>query len=110
MLAAATRLAAISIEGESPEAVETRNAVELLRTAMAQQAAYSYSRNRVHLTPCQSRSYNRRVESSAVSSSERRRDPPHGNNPPLTHAQTLVDGARANRAVKAAVAQLGTHQ
>ena len=35
MLAAATQLAAIPIEGESPVAVETWNAVELLQTVVA---------------------------------------------------------------------------
>ena len=35
MLAAATRLAAIPIEGESPAAMETRNVVELLQTVVA---------------------------------------------------------------------------
>ena len=76
MLAAATRLAAIPIEGESPAGVESWNAVELLQTAVAHQMAYSHSRDRVHSTPRPSRSYSRRVESPAVSSSEQRHNPP----------------------------------
>ena len=42
-IAAASCLAAISMEGESPTAVETRQARDLLQTAMVQQQAYSYS-------------------------------------------------------------------
>ena len=54
MIAVATWLAAIPIEGESPAAIETRNAVEILQTIVAYQVAYSYSRECVHSTPCPS--------------------------------------------------------
>ena len=37
MIAAATRLAALPVEGETPMAVETRRARELLQTALVQQ-------------------------------------------------------------------------
>ena len=43
MIAAATRLAALPVEGDSPAAVETRRVKELLQTTLAQQEAYSYS-------------------------------------------------------------------
>ena len=45
IVAAASRLAAIPIEGDSPAAVETRRVKELLQTALVQQEAYSYSRD-----------------------------------------------------------------
>ena len=48
MVAAAARLAALPIDGDSPTAVETRRVRELLQTALAQQEAYSYSRDRIH--------------------------------------------------------------
>lgn len=51
MIAAATRLAAIPIEGESPAAVETRRARDLLQMAVTQQQAYSRSHERIHSTP-----------------------------------------------------------
>ena len=40
MIAAVSRLAALPIDGESPTAVETRRARELLQTALTQQQAY----------------------------------------------------------------------
>ena len=70
MIAAATRLAALSIQDESPTAMEIRRAGELLQTAVAQQAAYSYSREWIHSTPRPSRSYSRHIDSPALSSSE----------------------------------------
>ena len=93
MIAAASRLAALLVEGESPVAAEARKAVELLQTAVAQQAAYSYSRERIHSTPRHNRSYSRRIESPAVSSSERRRNPPRGHDPPRddNNVQALMD-------------------
>ena len=58
--------------------------------AVAQQAAYSYSRDRIHSTP--------HMESPAVSSSERHRNQPRGHDPPRAnnHAQLLVDQAQAH--------------
>ena len=70
LVAAAARLEAIPIEGDSPQAVETRRVKELLRTALAQQEAYSYSRDRIHSTPRPSRSYSRHMDEPAVSSNE----------------------------------------
>ena len=43
MIAAASRLAAIPMEGDSLAVVETRRARDLLQTAVVQQQAYSYS-------------------------------------------------------------------
>jgi len=70
MIAAASRLAALPVQGESPAVVEARKALELLQTAVAHQAAYSHSREKIHSTPRPSRSYSRHLESPAVSSSE----------------------------------------
>ena len=67
MIAAESRLEALAVIGESPVVVEARKAVELLQTEMAQQAAYSYSRDRIHSTLCYSRSYSRHAESPALS-------------------------------------------
>ena len=94
-------------EGESPVAIEARNTVELLQMAVAQHAAYSYSREQIHSTLCQSQSYSWRVESPMVSSSERRRNPPRDDN--LLDAQAIVDDARARREA-AASAQQGAYQ
>ena len=93
MIAAASRLVALPVEGKSPAAIEARKAVELLQTAVAQQAAYSYSRGRIHSTQCQSLSYSRRIESSVVSSGERHRNQPCGHEPPRddNNVQALMD-------------------
>ena len=89
-------------------AVETRNVIELLRMAVAQQAAYSYSSDHVHSTPRQSRSYSQCIELPTVSSSERRRRPlqdnPPQNNNLLVNAQAIMDQARARREAEAAAA------
>ena len=70
IVAAASRLAALPIDGESPVAVEARRARDLLQTTLNQQQAYSHSRERIHSTPRPSRSYSRHVEDKpAVSSS-----------------------------------------
>ena len=111
MIAAATRLAALPVEGESPAAMEIRRAGELLQTAVAQQAAYLYSRDRIHSTPRPSRSYSRHIESPAVSSSERHHNQPRRHDPPRAdnNAQALVDQGRARREAELA-AQLAAHQ
>ena len=70
LIAAAARLEAIPIEGDSPQAIETRRVTELLRTALDQQEAYSYNRDRIQSTPRPSRSYSRRMDEPAVSSNE----------------------------------------
>ena len=99
IVAAASRLAALPIEGESPVAVETRRARELLQTALTQQQAYSYSRERIHSTPRPSRSYSRHIDEPAVSSSARNRNLPRGHNPAGGggDAQDVVDHGRARR-------------
>ena len=71
MIAAATRLAALLVQDESPAAMGIRRAGELLQTAVAQQAAYSYSRERIHSTPHPSQSYSRHIDELAISSSGR---------------------------------------
>ena len=81
MIAAASRLAAIPMEGYSLAAIETRRARDLLQTAVVQQQAYSYSRDRIHSTPRPSKSYSRHMESEALSSNAQRRDQHGGYNP-----------------------------
>ena len=90
MIAAAARLATLPAEGDSPTAIETRMARELLQTALAQQEAYSYSRDRIHSTPrpSQSPSYSRHIDSAAVSSNAQRRDQPCGHDPALMELLT----------------------
>jgi hypothetical protein len=85
--------------------------MELLQTMVVQQAAYSYSRERIHSTPRQSRSYSWRIELPAVSSSERHNNQPRGRDPPHAenNAQALVDQARARREAEL-VAQLAAYQ
>ena len=99
IVAAASRLAAIPIEGDSPVAVETRRVKELLQTALVQQEAYSYSRDRIHSTPRPSRSYSRRMDEPTVSSNARNRDPPRGHNSAggASDAQDVVNRAQARR-------------
>ena len=71
MIAAATRLAALPLQDESPTVMEIRRAGELLQTDVAQQADYSYNRERIHSTPRPSRSYNKHIDEPTISSSER---------------------------------------
>src|SRR3954465_4373725 len=95
LVAAAARLEAIPIEGDSLQAIETRRVKELLRTALAQQETYSYSRERIHSTPRPNRSYSRHMEEQAETSNARR-GVPRGHNP-APDAQELVDRAHARR-------------
>ena len=81
LVAAAARLEAILVEGDSPQAIETRRVKELLRTTLIQQEAYSYSRDRIHSTPRPGRSYSRRMEEPAISSNARGRKAARGNDP-----------------------------
>ena len=70
IVAAASCLAALPTDGESPVAVEARWARDLLQTTLNQHQAYSHNRERIHSTPRPSRSYSRHVEDEpAVSSS-----------------------------------------
>ena len=81
IVAVASRLAALPIDGESPVVVDTRRARELLQTALTQQQAYSYSRERIHSTPRPSQSYSKHIDVSTVSSSEQRHNQPRGHDP-----------------------------
>ena len=85
-----------SMEGDSLAAVETRRARDLLQTAMVQQQSYSYSRDRIHSTPCPSKSYSRHIDEPEVSSSARRRNAPQGPNLARgeVNAQDVVDNGR----------------
>ena len=73
LIAASARLAALPVDGSR----------ELVQTALAQQEAYSYSRDRIHSTPRphQSPSYSRHMESEALSSNAQHRNQPGGYNP-----------------------------
>ena len=111
MIAAASRLAAIPVEGDSPMAVETRRVRELLQTALAQQEAYSYSRDRIHSTPRPNRSpsYSRHMVSATGSSNVRRRDLPAGHGPSHNGAFNAVDRDRARQEAEQA-AQLTAYR
>ena len=97
MIAAASRLAAIPMEGDSLATIEMRRARDLLQTAVVQQQAYSYSRDRIHSTPRPSKSYSRHIDEPEVSSSARRHNAPQGPNPARgeVNAQDVVDNGRA---------------
>ena len=51
MLATTTNLVALPITGNTPFDIEARNAIDMLKTTVAQQANYSYSQQRLHSTP-----------------------------------------------------------
>ena len=115
MIAAVARLAALPGEGDSSTAVDTRRVRELLQTALVQQEAYSYSRDRIHSTPRPSRSpsYSRHMDSAAMSSNAQRRNQPRRHDLVQDGAFNLVDQERirqeAERAVQLAVEQ-AAHQ
>lgn len=104
VLAATQNLAAIPITGNSPVEIEARNAIEMLKTAVTQQANYSYSQQRLHSTPRPSHNRSRHAESPAVSSSARwqrgqqQHDPPR---PAISDAQAIINAARAMREAEA---------
>lgn len=79
LIAVSARLAALPMEGDSPAAIETRRVRELLQAALAQQDAYSYSRDMIHSTPrpSQSPSYSRHMESADISSNAQRHNRPY---------------------------------
>ena len=93
LIAASARLAALPMEGDSPTAIETRRVRELLQTALAQQDAYSYSRDRIHSTPRPSRSpsYSRHMGSTAMLSNAQRRNQPRRHEPAQGGALILAD-------------------
>ena len=97
MIATATWLAALLVDGDSPAAIQTQRARELLQTALVQQEAYSYSRDRIHSTPRPSRSYSRHMDSPAVSSNVQHCDQPRGHDPLHDGAHNLVGQDRAPR-------------
>ena len=96
MIAAATRLAALPVQDESPAVMEIQRVGETLQTVVAQHAAYSYSHDRIHSTPRPSRSYSRHIDEPALSSSERHRNQPRRPDPPRAgnDAHALVDQGR----------------
>ena len=98
LIAVSARLAALPMEGDSPAAIETRRVRELLQTALAQQDAYSYSRDRIHSTPRPSRSpsYSRHMESAEMSSNAQRHNRPYRHEPVRDGALNLSDQERRN--------------
>ena len=115
LIAAPACLAALPMEGDSPAAIETRRVRELLQIALAQQDAYSYSRDRIHSTPRPSRSpsYSRHMDSADMSSNAQRHNRPHRHEPVQAGALNLADQERirqeAERVVQLAVEQ-AAHQ
>ena len=115
LIAVSARLVALSMEGDSPAVVETQRVRELLQTALAQQDAYSYSRDRIHSTPrpSWSPSYSRHMESADMSSNAQRCNRPHRYEPVQAGATNLADQERirqeADRAVQLAAEQ-AAHQ
>ena len=97
MIAVASCLVAIPMEGDSLAAVEMRRARDLLQTVVVQQQAYSYSRDRIHSNPHPSKCYSRHIDEPEVSSSARRRNVPQGPNPAHggANAQDVVGNGRA---------------
>ena len=112
MIAAASRLAAIPMEGDSLAAIETQRARDLLQTVVVQQQAYSYSRDRIHSTPRPSKSYSRHMDEPSVSSSAWRREAPRGANPANggRNAQDVVDNGRARREAALVAQYTGRYQ
>lgn len=104
LLVATTNLAALPIMGHSPIKFEARNAIEMLKIAVTQQANYSHSRERLHSTPAPGRSRSHHVDSPDVSSSTRQHHEPPRVLPHMRapNAQYIVDSARAQRAAEAA--------
>ena len=111
LIAASARLAALPMEGDSPAAIETRRVRELLQTALAQQDAYSYSRDRIHSTPCPSRSpsYSRHMESAEMSSNAQRHNWPYRYEPVRAGALNLADQERIRQEAEWA-AQIAAEQ
>ena len=99
------------MEGDSPAAVETRRVRELLQTALAQQDAYSYSRDMIHSTPRPSRSpsYSRHMESAEMSSNAQRRNRPYRHEPVRAGALNLADQERIRQEAERA-AQMAAEQ
>ncbi|KAI4987786.1 hypothetical protein ZWY2020_028544 [Hordeum vulgare] len=66
MLSATRHLESLPIHGNSPAEVEARNAIQILKTTVLQQAQYSYSRERLHSTPQASHTRSRHDDPPAV--------------------------------------------
>ena len=98
-------MAALSVDGDSPTAAETRRVRVLLQTTLAQQEAYSYDRDRIHSTPRPSQSYIRHMDSPAVSSNAQHHDQPCGHDQTCDGAHNLVDQDRVRQEVEQAAHQ-----
>ena len=96
LIVALAHLVALPMEGDSPTTIETRRVRELLQTALAQQDAYSYSRDRIHSTPRPSRSpsYSRHMDSADMSSNAQHRNQPCRHEPVQAGALNLSDQER----------------
>ena len=96
LIAASACLVALPMEGDSQTAIEIWRVRELLQIALAQQDAYSYSRDRIHSTPrpSQSPSYNRHMESADMSSNAQCQNRPYRHEPVRAGALNLADQER----------------
>lgn len=107
MITATERLAALPMDGDSPMAVKTRRVRELVQTALVQQEAYSYSRDRIHSTPHPSRSLSssRHMDSTAVSSNTQHCDQPCGHDSTRDGDLNLIDQDRSHQEAERVVHQ-----
>ncbi|KAI4986335.1 hypothetical protein ZWY2020_018965 [Hordeum vulgare] len=85
VLAATRHLESLPIHGNTPAEIEARNAIEMLKTAVVQNAQFSHSLDRLHSTPQASYTRSRPEDQPAVNSGPRLipQDNPHDHqNPP----------------------------
>ena len=105
VLAATRHLESLPIRGNTALEVDAQNAIEMLKTAVVEQAQFSYSRDRLHATPHASHTKSRQDDPPAVSSDARRHQPQiNPPEPPASNAQALVNAARAARQAEAEAA------
>ena len=94
--------------GDSPAAIETRHAIEMLRTAMAQQAQYPHRKSALHSTTYRSHPRSHHGESPRPAGApvgepqalagQQVPHQPRQAAPAVSRAQAIVDSSRARRA------------
>ena len=111
LIAASACLVALPMEGDSQTAIEIWRVRELLQIALAQQDAYSYSRDRIHSTPhpSQSPSYSRHMESADMSSNAQHHNRPYRHETVRAGALNLADQERIRQEAEQA-AQMAADQ
>ncbi|KAI5019429.1 hypothetical protein ZWY2020_044317 [Hordeum vulgare] len=100
VLAATRHLESLPIHGNTPAEIEARNAIEMLKTAVVQNAQFSHSPERLHNTPQASYTTGWPEDRPAVNSAPRHlpqdnppeRDPPGKGPPNIQEAQTHPAG------------------